>query len=352
MRYLLFNYLMPQVLDIEHFISGSSGKNNIIDVRSPKEFEQGHIPCAVNIPLFDNEERAIVGTIYKQNNRQEAVIKGMEIAGPKMAQMITSMQKLAKDNEIYVHCWRGGMRSGFVAMLLKMYGLKVFTLKGGYKSFRNFTLKSFERPLSVFILGGKTGSGKTIILKELKKSGQQVIDLEGIARHKGSAFGALGEKEAPTQEQFENELAVQLLFVDPSLPLWLEDESRLIGKKIIPAPLWKKMLVSKILYLNLPFEERLKYIVQEYGKFSKEQLGNSILKISRRLGPEQTKNSIIALESGDTKTSLEFCLHYYDKTYSYGLSKREKTSVCELSFDTLNAERIAEELIKQASVIK
>ncbi len=343
---------MPQVLDIQNFITDSFGKTNIIDVRSPKEFEQGHIPGAINLPLFNNEERAIVGTIYKQTSRQAAILKGLEIVGPKLAQMVTAAQLIACNNNVYVHCWRGGMRSGFVAMILKMYGLNVFTLKGGYKAFRNFTLKSFDKPLSVLILGGRTGSGKTIILKKLKTKGQQVIDLEGLANHKGSAFGALGEMEQPTQEQFENELALQILLIDPALPLWLEDESRLIGKKIIPEGLWQKMLPAKVLYINLPFEERLKYIVQEYGKFPRELLEVSILKITRRLGSEQTKNSIIALNSNDTKTSLEYCLHYYDKTYNHGLSKRDKETVKELFFETLDPEIICEELIKQLPTIK
>lgn len=338
---------MPQVLDIQTFILNSLGKGNVIDVRSPSEFEQGHIPGAVNIPLFSNDERAVVGTIYKQIGRQQAVIKGLEIVGPNLASIVATTQALANDTTIYVHCWRGGMRSGFVAMLLKMYGLNVFILKGGYKAFRNFALQSFNTPQPILILGGRTGSGKTLILKNLKQHQQQVIDLEGLARHKGSAFGALGEAPQPTQEQFENELAIQLLTINPALPLWLEDESRLIGKKVIPNGLWQQMLVAKVVYINLPFTERLHYIVKGYGIFPKEQLEVSILKISKRLGLEQTKNAIIALNNNDVKTALEYCLHYYDKTYSHGLMQRQKTSVTELFFDTLNIELITQKLINQ-----
>ena len=338
---------MPQVQDIYTFISNSLFKGNIIDVRSPAEFEQGHIPGAVNIPLFSNEERAIVGTIYKQIGRQQAVVKGLEIVGPNLANIVKKAQTVANNNTIYVYCWRGGMRSGFVAMLLKMYGLNVYVLKGGYKAFRNYALQSFNTPQPVLILGGKTGSGKTLILKKLKQNQQQVIDLEGLAHHKGSAFGALGEAPQPTQEQFENELALQLLNINPALPLWLEDESRLIGKKVIPNDLWEQMLVAKVVYINLPFAERLNYIVKGYGIFPKEQLEVSILKISKRLGLEQTKNAIIALNNNDVKTALEYCLHYYDKTYNHGLLQRQKTSVTELFFDTLNTELITQELITQ-----
>lgn len=338
---------MPQVLDIQNFISQSNNKGNIIDVRTPKEFQQGHIPSAINIPLFTNEERVIVGTIYKQNGKQAAIIKGLEFVGPKMVQIVASAQLLAINNTVYVHCWRGGMRSGSVAWLLELYGLTVCSLAGGYKAFRNFALVSFNMPLSILVLGGKTGSGKTLILQHLQKLNQQVINLEGLANHKGSAFGALGENEQPTQEQFENELALKIASVNPNVPVWLEDESRLIGKKVIPNVLWEKMRATKIFYISLPFDERVNYLVAEYGKFNKEDLKISILKISARLGNEQTKKCLEALQKNDLKTTCELCLKYYDKTYSHGFAKREKLNISELNFEILDVELISNELIKQ-----
>lgn len=339
---------MPKALDIQQFLESSFGKFNIIDVRSPKEFEQGHIPGAFNIPLFNDEERAIVGTMYKQTGRQPAILKGMEIVGPNMSTIVKQAIDLAKDNTVYVHCWRGGMRSGFVATLLEMYGLNVFLLKGGYKKFRNFVLQSFEEKYPINLLSGKTGSGKTYIIKELKKSGQNVIDLEGIAHHKGSAFGALGEKPQPSQEQFENELSVQLVQINKTL-VWLEDESRLIGKKVIPAEIWEQMRIAKVYYIDLPFEERLKHIVAEYGKFAKEDLKTSILKITKRLGNEQTKTALSALEENDLKTALGICLHYYDKTYSHGLSLREHSTVEELAFEKIDIKNISNQLIEKVT---
>lgn len=338
---------MPKALDIHQFLENSIDKFNVIDVRSPKEFEQGHIPGGINIPLFDNEERAVVGTLYKKTGRQEAILKGMEIVGPKMADIVKKAIEQAKDNTIYVHCWRGGMRSGFVATLLEMYGLNVFLLKGGYKHFRNFVLQSFDKKYPVQLLSGKTGSGKTYIIKELKKSGQNIIDLEGIANHKGSAFGALGEKPQPTQEQFENILSVQLHFLNGN-NIWLEDESRMIGRAVLPNGLWEQMRSAKVYYINLSFEERLKHIVSEYGKFTVEELKNSILKITKRLGNEQTKNALLALEEGNLEAALGACLHYYDKTYSHGLSLREKTTIKELDFNKLDVEVISNELIKNS----
>lgn len=319
---------MYQPLDIQSFLSkASERKATILDVRSPSEFKQGHIPGAKNLILFDDAERAEIGTLYKQKGREPAVIRGLEIVAPKLTQLVLDAKTCASENEIYIHCWRGGMRSGFVATLLDMYGLKVFTLKGGYKKFRNLVLQDFQTPRKLFILSGKTGSGKTYILNKLKESGRQAIDLEGIAHHKGSAFGALGQLPQPSQEQFENILFTQLQSCRTDQPIWLEDESRNIGKSMIPPPFWVQMRAAKVFCLDLPFEERLQHIVNDYGKFSKEEIVSILSRISKRLGPEQTKNAIAAAEEGDFKTAFAYCLKYYDKTYDYGLSKRENSTV-------------------------
>jgi tRNA 2-selenouridine synthase len=338
---------VPQAYDIEKFLSLTFNKNNVVDVRSPGEFAQGHIPGAISVPLFSNEERAIIGTIYKQRNRQEAVLKGLEIVGPKLQDLVKQCVAAADNKQIFVHCWRGGMRSGFVATLLEMYGLSVVTLKHGYKAYRTLTLNTFGRSFNTIVLGGKTGSGKTRILKNLNEKGEQVIDLEGLAHHKGSAFGGLGEPEQPTQEQFENGLAYRLLQCDESRPIWLEDESRMIGKKVIPGPLWDHMRNAKVFYLQIPFEERLKYIVDEYGKYPVEGIEESINKISRRMGPEQTKNALLAIKAGDIRTAFDYCLHYYDKAYQHGLSKREPEHVEEIFLPEMNIGQIADTLIQK-----
>jgi tRNA 2-selenouridine synthase len=338
---------LPTALDIQKFIEQSFLTNSIIDVRTPKEFEQGHIPGAVNIPLFSNEERVIVGTLYKQQGKQPAILKGLEFVGPKMADIVAKAQLIAKDNTIYIHCWRGGMRSGSVAWLLELYGIKVFTLKGGYKSFRNFALNSFDKTFNLRVLGGRTGSGKTDILNKLIELGEQVVDLEKIASHKGSAFGALGEKSQPSQEQFENELACFIRTVDKTKPLWLEDESRLIGNKVIPEKLWEQMREAKTICIDVAFEERVDYLTKEYGKFTAEQLKESITKITKRLGHLQAKNALIALDENDLKTTCRICLAYYDKSYNHGIEQREKLSVTHIEFDKLDIDLIARELQKQ-----
>ena len=339
---------MPTISDIQKFLNLSSSGVSIIDVRTPKEFDQGHIPGAINLPLFTNEERVIVGTLYKQEGKQAAIHRGLELVGPKMAEMAGNAKQYAKDNTLLIHCWRGGMRSASIAWLMELYGLKVFTLKGGYKSFRKLTLTSFAKNYRLLILGGKTGSAKTRVLEKLATLGEQIIDLEKLAAHKGSAFGSLGETKQPSQEQFENELAITLQYSDGQKTIWLEDESRLIGKKVIPGELWEQMRLAKTIYLEIPLEERIAYLTDEYGKFPHEQLKEAIQKITKRLGHLQAKNALDALEENDLRTTCRICLSYYDKSYAYGLEQRAPSSIERVSFDHMDATVIASDLIKYA----
>lgn len=207
---------MPIVqTDIENFLKHSVGFP-LIDVRSPSEYAHAHIPGAVSIPLFSDEERKIIGTAYKQQGREVAVNEGLDFFSKRLKQIQPEALKLfhkSEENEnpvFYIHCWRGGMRSGAVAWLLSLYGYKVVVLKGGYKSFRNWVLAQFEKEYSFKILGGFTGSGKTEVLNELAQLGEKTIDLEMLAHHKGSAFGSLGMPAQPSEEMFENKLAVSL----------------------------------------------------------------------------------------------------------------------------------------------
>src|SRR5665213_2318550 len=258
-----------------------SSRHPVIDVRTPAEFEHGHIPGAVNIPLFSNEQRVIIGTIYKQEGKKPAMLKGMELVSPRFSEFIRSAETISNTGTLLVHCWRGGMRSGGMAWLFEWYGFKVFTLKDGYKSFRRMVLETFKQPRELKILAGRTGSGKTLILKEIEKLGQTIIDLEELAHHKGSAFGTLGETPPPTQEMFENELAVSLLNIPTDKKIWLEDESQNIGKRIIPNDLWAQMRAANVYYVDLPLEKRVEYLIEAYGKYSKEELIESIEKIRK-----------------------------------------------------------------------
>lgn len=321
----------------------------VLDVRSPGEYAAGHIPDAHSLPLFTDEERAIVGTAYKQASREAAVNKGLQIFGPKMKQLADGAKKINNNGTTFlVHCWRGGLRSGTVAWLLELYGYKVYLLRGGYKAFRSDALETFGKDRKVFILGGKTGSGKTMILKELANCGEQVVDLEGLAHHKGSSFGSLGEKPQPTQEMFENELFMSLIKTDVNRSVWIEDESNMIGTKVIPKAFFSKMRSSPVYFLDIPFEERLNYLVSEYGKFGIEELKEAINRITRKLGGQHAKTALDAIDSGDLKTAFGICLAYYDKTYDYGKNKRMPETIVNCAFQELDAKKIAEEIIRKS----
>jgi tRNA 2-selenouridine synthase len=254
----------------------------VIDVRSEGEFTQGHIPSAVNIPILNNEERKVVGTAYKQQGPTHAVKEGVRLVGPRLSSILEQAEEVAQKREVLVHCWRGGMRSNNFCWLLERIGIKARPLQGGYKAYRAKALESFAGPLKLRVLSGSTGSGKTEILHELKRQGEQVVCLETLANHKGSAFGGLGLGEQPTTEQFENNLFEEILQLDATKRIWIEDESIAIGKIFIPEPLWKNLRNSTIVRLEVPKEVRVQRLVQEYGGVSAEQLLESMKRMLAR----------------------------------------------------------------------
>jgi tRNA 2-selenouridine synthase len=311
---------MSKEINIEEFLELSEN-NKIIDVRSPAEYEQAHIPGALNLPLFSNEERAEVGTIYKKQGRVKAVTKGLEIVGPKLSQFTKTALSL-KQEKLLIHCWRGGMRSKSMAWLLETVGLECFTLSGGYKSYRAHIRKELEKPLNLILLGGYTGSGKTDLLQILEANNEQTIDLEGLANHKGSAFGAIGQPPQPSTEMFENLLYQKVTTLDPVKPIWSEDESHNIGRVFIPDPFWTQMRKSPVVIVEAPFGNRLERLMRDYGTFPVQQLTTSIKKIEKRLGYDKCKEAIEACENGDIEKAAEISLLYYDKAYQNQLDKR------------------------------
>ena len=328
-------------IDIDHFLT-LSNKLPVLDVRSPGEFNHAHIPGAYSVPIFTDEQRAIIGTAYVQQSRQIAVDYGLNYFSERMKEIpgevsniITAQQKneiissnsTSENSGFLIHCWRGGMRSEAVAWLLSLYGFKIYTLSGGYKAFRRWALTQFQKQYSLKILGGFTGSGKTEVLKELKRNGKTVINLEELANHKGSAFGALGEQPQPGHEMFENLLAIELWKVNniecERKEIWIEDESVHIGRVGIPKIFWQQMRQSPLCFLDIPFDERLNYITGTYGIFDKEKLTESILKIQKRLGGLNTKNAIRFLSENKFREAFAILLTYYDKMYERGLQNRE-----------------------------
>ena len=334
---------MLRHLSIHEFIASGLP---VIDVRSPGEFARGHIPGAHSHPLFTDEERASVGALYKQQGRNAAVLEGLRIVGPKLATIVEQARAVAPEGRIRVHCWRGGERSGSVAWLLDKSGFaEVLTLKGGYKSFRNLVVASFTAPLDLRVLGGYTGTGKTETLRHLRDLGQQVIDLEALAHHKGSSFGGIGEEPQPTTEHFENLLWHALRSLDTAMPVWVEDESMMIGRAKIHDDLFAQMREAWLYFADMPMEERAARLVIDYGKYPKEDLAEATKRIEKRLGPQHCKTALEALEAGDLLTVAMITLNYYDKTYLRGASQRDPAQVSTLPASANDLRGLAERLI-------
>ena len=347
----------------------------VLDVRSPGEFSHAHIPGAYSLPLFSDEERKIVGTLYKQQGKQRAIKAGLDSFGPKMKGMVEATEQYvlqhhrlkpsekdiilsdsASYKTVFVHCWRGGMRSAGVAWLLDLYGFDVYTLAGGYKAYRNWVLQQFENDYPARILGGYTGSNKTALLQSLQQKGQPVIDLEGLAHHKGSAFGGIGMPEQPSQEMFENKLAEALYqYAEKKevTPLWLEDESQRIGVLNIPHPLWHTIRKKPVFFIDIPFEERLAFIIEQYGSLDKEKLVSAVIRIQKRLGPLETKNVLGFLHEENIRDAFRILLQYYDKTYDKALMGREnplaKLNKINLSF--VDTERNTQKLLECCTAV-
>ena len=317
---------MIETLDVISFLK-LANTVPVIDVRTPLEYEHAHIIGAQNLPIFSNEERVKVGTTYKKQGRENAILLGFDITGPKWSGFIKDALEIAPDKRIMIHCWRGGMRSGAMAWALNLYGFEVYLLEGGYKKYRNWVLAQFSENYPILILGGMTGSGKTQILEKLKDQGHQVIDLEALACHQGSSYGSMGRLIQPSQEQFENLIAAELDKVDRNTPLWLEDESLSIGKCFIPNQLFFQMRKAPVLQVVVPDQKRVDFLVKEYGALEQEFLIESTSRIRKRLGPEQTRNAIEAIQNNEMDTFIKIVLTYYDKTYANGQSKRSKDDI-------------------------
>lgn len=319
--------VMSELVTIEEVLP-VLGQWVIMDVRSPLEYFAGHIPGAVNIPLFTDDERTTVGTLYTKVGAESARKEGLQIAGTKMNELVDQANKFleGKKKKALIHCWRGGKRSEAVQWLFNFSGISAARLEGGYKSYRQTIHNYFNSiPNELKILGGYTGSGKTEMLYELSEKDQQIIDLEKLAHHKGSAFGSIGEKEQPSNEQFENNLFEAFAKLDQNNAIWLENESKSIGKVYIPDGLWKRMKESVLYNIRVDKETRLERVLRYYSDpVSIEILKNAFEKIRERLGGLEYKNAIQALSTGDLKTAASIALWYYDKAYGHQIENWNK----------------------------
>ena len=340
--------MTAEALDIHNFLNQS--KNSLlIDVRAPIEFHKGHIANAVNIPLFEDIERAEIGTLYKQQGKDTAVNRGLEIVSPKMVGFVNEVKVLSKNKKVFVYCFRGGMRSNSFAWLMNTSGLDAQILRGGYKVYRNHVLDYFEKDRKLILLGGNTGSGKTDVLKQLMLLNFQVVDLEGLANHKGSAFGSINEEKQHPQQIFENNLFQQFNFMNEEHPVLLEDESQSIGYNKIPHSLWLQMKKSTIIKLNIPFEARVTKLVDDYTTVDINALKSCVGRISQQLGTLNTKLCLQHLDEGNLADVARLSLLYYDKAYNYNYDKNTNQTIIPVEADTTDAEINAQ---KVAQVLK
>jgi tRNA 2-selenouridine synthase len=339
---------MAPSLPIDAFLAAGGA---LLDVRTPAEFRQGHIPGAANLPLFSDGERAEVGTLYKQQGRQAAVLRGLALVGPRMealAAELVAWSERSGGAPLRLHCWRGGMRSASVAWLAVQLELPVVLLEGGYKSYRRWALEQFERPWPLRLLGGRTGSGKTELLLALRERGAAVVDLEGLAHHRGSSFGGLGLPEQPSVEHYENRLAAALAPLAGAAQIWLEAESAMVGRCRIPAGLWRQMKAAPVLAVERPLAERVAHLVAIYGAQDPLALAEATRRIGKRLGPQRTALALEAIEQGDWAAACRQMLDYYDRCYDHDLDGHAITPV---DLGGLAAPEAAEQLIRRGLVV-
>jgi len=322
----------------------------VIDVRSPSEYAQGHIPEALNIPLFTDIERAHIGTVYKNISQNQAIELGYKYAEPKQISYIQNAFNVAPDGRAIVHCLRGGMRSVAFSKLLCENGFtEIYRLSGGYKAYRHAVLEAFNNTFRLMVLGGFTGSGKTYILNEMRNMGEQVLDLEALAMHKGSAFGSIGKLPQTSTEQFENILHKNLSVFDNTRTIWVEDESNNIGSNIIPKPFFLQMRNAMLFFIKIPIEKRIELLVEDYAECPKENLAVAIKKISKRLGPQNEKQALKLLENEEFEDVAEIMLKHYDKAYLKGVLHRNAAKVYDITLQDTAHRQNASTLLRIAA---
>lgn len=319
-------------ISAQEFIKLSSIQEcRLIDVRSEREFENGHLPQAINIPILNNEHRHLVGLCYKQQGQLEAIKLGHQLVDPKKTLLQFQWKEVAKQSPVYVHCWRGGLRSQISAAWMNEANIQTTTIEGGYKAVRNELMKEFKSQHQFLVLTGLTGSGKTDLLQKFQKT--FVIDLEQVAHHRGSAFGVMpGER--PSQQSFENQLAFELY--QRSQEFILEDESRKIGGLKIPDEFFHQMQEMPYIVVIREMDERVQAIYHEYIENSSlsrfeliKQMNHSLQRIKVRLGGARYKIlSEVMMRAFELNSQekhyewiLELLKHYYDPPYAKRISK-------------------------------
>ena len=341
--------MTSEILSPEQFLQ-LAVRLPVIDVRSPGEYQKGHIPGAYNIPLFDNNERARVGTTYVKIGKEQAIELGKSIAGLKTDYYLDAIRDITPDKQMLLHCWRGGMRSAKIAAFYAENGYQIFLLEGGYKAYRNYIRQQFSSGRPVLLIGGYSGSGKTGILQEIGKSGQQIIDLEALANHKGSNFGHLGQKEQPTTEQFENNLFSQWAELEPLKPLWLEHESMSIGSIYLPDTFRTAMMSGILYFIELPKAYRIQRLVKEYACFEKPVLQAVLEHLGQFMGSFQAREVLLALQNDEFEKVAAISLAYYDKLYDNSLIRRPVNKIVKIPLTSGSVKEHAEIILKRSLI--
>ena len=328
------------ILPVTEFLSLAAP---LLDVRAPSEYTDGHIPDAISLPLFSDLERAQVGTLYKQNGQKKAIKRGLEFVGPKMIPLIEKAEQL-QSHQLRVHCWRGGMRSQSVAWLLETYGFEVSLLEGGYKAYRQEMQNCFEQAFNFRVITGYTGSKKTLILKALEDLEEQVVDLEGLANHQGSSFGNALTSGQPSTEHFHNMLFERIRSLDRTKPIWIEDESNMIGSCNLPRDIFLQKEASPHTFIHLPLEARLDHLVSDYGSVAVKGLIKATEGIRKRLGHQRADEAIELIESGELKQAAAIILSYYDRMYQRSIEKKDSMVSERITFEHGDVKEIAKHL--------
>ena len=303
----------------------------IIDVRSPLEFAEDHIPGAVNMPVLSNDERVIIGTIYKQQSPFLARKKGAVFVARNIAAHVEStLSDMPQGFTPLIHCWRGGQRSRAFARICSEIGWKSYILNGGYKQYRRTVVQELEttpQSLNYIVVAGRTGSAKTDILTALAEKGAQVLDLENLAALRGSLLGQLQDRPQPGQRLFESRLNDVLRSFDPSKPVYLESESSRIGQIQLPKDLWKEIIAAPQVVITTPRERRAKYLMQVYTHLTEDitDLNKLVAGMVYRYGHQQTESWQALIDAGDWHNlAVELLETHYDPAYDRSMKRHQQ----------------------------
>ncbi len=316
----------------------------IIDARSPAEFAEDHPPGAVNLPVLDDEQRAEIGTIYAQISPFEARRKGAALVARNVAAHLeTALADKPKGFKPLVYCWRGGMRSNSFAIILTSVGWRACVVEGGYRTWRRTVIEGIEQAaprLQLIVVDGQTGAGKTVLLHRLAERGEQVIDLEGLAAHRGSAFGAEAARAQPGQKAFETGLWTGMEQLDPARPVFIEAESALIGRCRIPAPLWETMKAAPRVEVRVPAKARAVHTLETYPDMiaDAERIEHALDRLVPLHGRAKVADWRALAQAGDFRAFAEALItEHYDPAYTRARKRQTAGPAAVVEADHLDA---------------